>query len=57
MTIGALLAQLRTGKSRLNDYLAKINAVESDQCGYGTGRETVQHFFSIAHSGRIIARI
>ena len=26
----ALLTQLRTGKSRLNDYLAKINAVESD---------------------------
>ncbi len=40
----ALLAQLRTGKSRLNDYLAKINAVESDECGCGTGRETVRHF-------------
>ena len=40
----ALLAQLRTGKSRLNDYLAKINAVESDQCGCGTGRENVRHF-------------
>ena len=40
----ALLAQLRTGKSGLNDYLAKINAVESDQCGCGTGRESVRHF-------------
>lgn len=39
-----LLAQLRTGKSRLNDYLAKVNARESDQCGCGTGRETVRHF-------------
>ena len=40
----ALLAQIRTGKSRLNDYLAKINVVESDQCGCGTGRETVRLF-------------
>ena len=42
--LAALLAQLRTGKSRQNDYLAKINAVESDQCGCGTGRESVRHF-------------
>ena len=40
----ALLAQLRTGKSRLNDYLARINAVETAQCGCGTGRETIRHF-------------
>lgn len=40
----AILAQLRTGKSRLNNCLAKINALESDQCACGTGRETVRHF-------------
>lgn len=45
MPEAALFAQLRTGKSRLNGYLAqKINAVESDQCGCGIGRETVRHF-------------
>lgn len=39
-----LLAQLRTGKCRLNGYLARINAVESDQCACGRGPETVRHF-------------
>lgn len=39
-----ILAQLRTGKSRLNDYLSGIGGVESDQCICGTGRETIRHF-------------
>ena len=39
-----ILAQLRTGKSRLNDYLSGIGGVESDQCTCGTGRETIRHF-------------
>ena len=38
------LAQLRTGKCRLNGYLARIKAVESDQCSCGRGPETVKHF-------------
>jgi hypothetical protein len=41
----AVLCQLRTGKSRLNDYLAKIRAVESNQCECtGNTSETVRHF-------------
>jgi hypothetical protein len=38
------LAQLRTGKCRLNGYLACINVRESDQCDCGRGPETVNHF-------------
>jgi hypothetical protein len=30
-----VLAQLRTGMARLNEYLYRIGAVESDQCAYG----------------------
>ena len=40
----SILAQLRTGKCRLNGYLARINAVESEQCDCGRGAETVRHF-------------
>lgn len=41
----AILCQLRTGKSRLNEYLAKIQAVESSQCECtGNASETVRHF-------------
>lgn len=41
----ATLCQLRTGKSRLRDYLAKIRAVESDKCECtGHPSETVRHF-------------
>jgi ribonuclease HI len=41
----AVLCQLRTGKSRLHEYLAKIRAVESNQCECtGNISETVRHF-------------
>ena len=40
----AILAQLRTGRSRLNTYLHKIQAAESDQCQCGKSSETVKHF-------------
>lgn len=39
----AILSQLRSGMSRLNSSLAKIKAIDSDQCECGE-RETVQHF-------------
>jgi len=39
-----VLVQLRTGKSRLNSYLRKIGAVESDECTCGQSAETVEHF-------------
>ena len=34
-----ILAQLRTGMSRLNDYLYKIGAEETAECACGAGRE------------------
>ena len=40
----AVLAQLRTGMARLNGYLYRINAAESDQCACGQARESVEHF-------------
>jgi ribonuclease HI len=40
----SILAQLRTGKCRLNHYLYRINAVESDICECGRHAETVKHF-------------
>ncbi len=39
-----ILAQLRTGKPRLNDYLSGIGGAETDQCTCGRGRETIRHF-------------
>src|SRR5205814_5800625 len=39
-----VLAQLRTGMARLNGYLHRIGAAESDQCACGQARETVGHF-------------
>jgi hypothetical protein len=39
-----VLAQLRTGMARLNGYLHRIGAAESDQCACGQARETVEHF-------------
>ena len=39
-----VLAQLRTGMIRLNGYLYRIEAAESDQCDCGQARETVEHF-------------
>jgi ribonuclease HI len=41
----AVLCQLRTGKNRLHYYLAKIGAVETDQCEcIGNPIETMRHF-------------
>jgi hypothetical protein len=40
----SILAQLRTGMARLNGYLHRVRAVESDQCECGQARETVKHF-------------
>jgi hypothetical protein len=40
----SVLAQLRTGMARLNGYLHRIGAVESDQCQCSQARETVKHF-------------
>ena len=39
-----ILCQLRTGICRLNSYLAKIQAADSDQCRCNRGSETVDHF-------------
>ena len=40
----SILAQLRTGMARLNGYLHRIGAVESEQCACGQASETVEHF-------------
>ena len=40
----SVLAQLRTGKARLNEYLYQIKAAPTDQCDCGCARETVEHF-------------
>jgi hypothetical protein len=39
-----VLAQLRTGMARLNGFLNRIGAVESDICACGQAREAVEHF-------------
>jgi ribonuclease HI len=40
----SMLAQLRTGKCRLNHYLARIKAVPTEVCQCGREAETVRHF-------------
>ncbi|KAJ9480575.1 hypothetical protein VN97_g12978 [Penicillium thymicola] len=40
----SVLAPLRTGMARLNGYLYRINAAETDQCACGQAKETVEHF-------------
>jgi hypothetical protein len=40
----SILAQLRTGMIRLNGYLHRIGASETDQCTCSQARETVEHF-------------
>ena len=40
----SILAQLRTGRARLNGYLYRIGAAESDQCACGEATETTKHF-------------
>lgn len=39
-----VVAQLRIGMSRLNSYLHRIGAAESDQCACLQASETVEHF-------------
>jgi hypothetical protein len=39
-----VLAQLRTGMTRLNGYLHRIGVAPSDQCACGQATETVDHF-------------
>jgi hypothetical protein len=39
-----ILAQLRTGMSRLNGYLYRIKAAGTDLCACGQAKETVEHF-------------
>ena len=39
-----VLAQLRTGMARLNGYLHRIGATESDQCPCEQAKETIEHF-------------
>lgn len=40
----SVLAQLRTGMARLNGYLHRIGATESERCICGHAKETVEHF-------------
>jgi hypothetical protein len=40
----SILAQLRTGKCRLNHYLASIKQCESPACECGAPKETIHHF-------------
>jgi hypothetical protein len=47
------LAQLRTGASRLNEYLVKIKATESSECGCGAGRESVKHYLFTCRKWRL----
>jgi hypothetical protein len=39
-----VLSQLRTGMARINSYLSKIGAAESDVCDCGQAAETMEHF-------------
>ena len=43
-TGASILAQLRTGMARLNGYLHRIGAADSDLCACGHAKETVEHF-------------
>jgi hypothetical protein len=43
-TEAMVLAQLRTRMVRLNEYLYRVGASESDQCAYGQASESVKHF-------------
>ncbi|EKG08948.1 hypothetical protein MPH_14100 [Macrophomina phaseolina MS6] len=40
----AVIAQLRTSRSRLNESLHKIRRVDSSRCACGRGEETAKHF-------------
>jgi hypothetical protein len=39
-----VLSQLRTGMARINSYLHRIGAAESDLCSCGQAAETMEHF-------------
>jgi hypothetical protein len=39
-----MLSQLRTGMARINSYLHRIGAAESDRCNCGRAAETMEHF-------------
>ena len=53
-----VLAQLRTGMARINAYLYRIGASETDQCDCGAGKETVKHFlFLCARWDHLRARL
>jgi hypothetical protein len=39
-----ILAQLRTGMARINGYLHRIGACDTDQCECGAAKESVKHF-------------
>ena len=43
-TEAKILAQLRTGMARLNGFLFRIKATDSEICECGTAKETVKHF-------------
>jgi ribonuclease HI len=43
-TEAQVLAQLRTGHSKLRGFLARIRAEETDQCECGQGKEDARHF-------------
>jgi ribonuclease HI len=39
-----VLSQMRTGMARVNSYLCKVGATESDMCECGQAPETMEHF-------------
>jgi hypothetical protein len=43
-TEACILAQLRTGMARLNGFLNRVGAAESNLCACGHASETVRHF-------------
>jgi hypothetical protein len=47
------LAQLRTGASRLDEYLVKIKATESNKCECGAERESVKHYLFTCRTWRL----
>jgi hypothetical protein len=46
------LAQLRTGRTRLNGYLNRIGAADSDLCACGQASKMVETFYSTTRNGQ-----
>jgi hypothetical protein len=46
-TEARILAQLRTDMAKLNGFLYRIKATDSEICECGTAKETVKHFLFI----------